>query len=310
MRSFAICTFITLLMTSCGVRPSSEVAEEVETEIPTPDTLQFKISDANNIIFQAVLDDKDTLDLFFDTGGTELVLTYDGIREQTTLLKTDNNQVKEDEFAIFDEKTYSLSLGNLSWDSLYVYPFPVGPEEAAGHFGWDLFENKIVEVDYDKGLMIVHSDMDKDLGNYAKLEIEYTHTLFCIQGSISQGESNFPNRYLFDTGFQRAVIMDKDLRAKSGFPIDLPVIKESRLQNSAGTEFVNQVVKVDQVCFGDACASEVPVQLFGAPNPARFETHILGSELLKRFNTILDFQNDFVYLKPNSLMDLPYADAS
>ncbi|MCH2213599.1 MAG: hypothetical protein MK086_00355 [Flavobacteriales bacterium] len=310
MKSFVLSTLIPLLLMSCGVHTSSEITEEVKAKIPTPDTLHFKISEANNVIFQTILDNKDTLDLFFDTGGTELVLTYDGIREQTTLLETNDSEDEEDDFAIFDEETYSLSLGNLTWDSLYIYPFPVGPEEAAGHFGWDLFEDKIVELDYDKGLMIVHSNLDRNLDDYSKLEIEYTHTLFSIHGSISQGESNFSNRYLFDTGFQRAVIMDKDLRAKSGFPIDLPVIKESRLKNSEGTEFVNQVVEVDKICFGDACASEVPVQLLGAPNPARFETHILGGELLKRFNTILDFQNDFVYLKPNSLMDLPYADAS
>ena len=74
-------------------------------------------------------------------------------------------------------------------------------------------------------------------------------------------------------------------------------------------KFVNQVVEIEKICFDKSCASQVPVQLLSTPNPARFETHILGGELLKRFNTILDFQNGFVYMKPNSLMSLPYNDA-
>lgn len=191
-----------------------------------------------------------------------------------------------------------------------IYPSKVGPDEAAGHFGWNLFEDKIVELDYEKQLMIVHSTFSGNLEGYAKMEIEYINTLFCIRSSIQISEQEYPNRYLFDSGFQRAIVMDKDLRLKSNFPDDLPVIKESKLRNGAGTEFVNRVVVVDKVCFDKICASQVPVQLLSTPNPARFETHILGNELLKRFNTILDFQNDLVYMKPNSLMTLPYKDAS
>jgi len=157
--------------------------------------------------------------------------------------------------------------------------------------------------------MIIHSSFSESLEEYVKLEIEYINTLFCIKGNIQVGEDNFPNRYLFDTGFQRAIVMDKDLRQKSNFPDKLPVIKESVLRNSAGTKFVNRVVEVDKICFDSACANQVPVQLLSTPNPARFETHILGNELLKRFNTIFDFKNGFVYMKQNSLMKLPYKDS-
>ena len=260
-------------------------------------------------MFEAVLDDKDTVDLFFVTGGTELVMRHQAIKENTTLLEGRNEQYAEENYVPL-EGVYSLSLGDLSWDSLGIYPTAVGPEEADGHFGWDLFQDKVVELDYDQQYMVVHASPPTDLEGYSKLEIEYINTLFCVQASIQVGEQKFPNRYLFDSGFQRAIILDKDLRAKSGFPDTLPVIKESRLRNSAGQEFINRVVSVDQICFENSCASNVPTQLFSTPNPARFETHILGNELLKRFNTILDFQNGFVYLKPNSLMGLPYKDAS
>ena len=73
---------------------------------------------------------------------------------------------------------------------------------------------------------------------------------------------------------------------------------------------MNQVVEINKIGFDNICANHIPVQLLSTPNPARFKTHILGNELLKRFITALDFQNDFVYMKPNSLMGLPYIDAS
>ncbi|MEO0403471.1 MAG: hypothetical protein AAF193_01230 [Bacteroidota bacterium] len=86
------------------------------------------------------------------------------------------------------------------------------------------------------------------------------------------------------------------------------MIKESKLVNGQGTEFVNRVVNVDAFCFDQSCANQVPVQLLSTPNPAQFETHILGNELLKRFNTVLDFQSGYVYMKPNSLMSTSYSD--
>lgn len=266
-----------------------------ESPIISPDTLSFTISEGNNLVFQAILNNKDSLDFYFDTGGTDLVI---------------KQSVIDDKGYSVLEDIYSFSLGNIHWDELTIFPTRVGPKEAVGHFGWNLFKDKVVELDYENNWMIVHSSLPANLENHTKLKIKYTHTLFCIKGNVQVGEKGYSNRFLFDTGFQRAVILDKHLRQKSNFPDDLPVIKESKLRNGAGTEFVNRVVLVDELCLGTSCASQVPVQLLSTPNPARFKTHILGNELLKRFNTILDFQKGYAYLKSNSLLDLPYVDAS
>lgn len=277
---------------------------------PSSDTLNFHITAANNIVFQAVLEGTDTLDLFFDSGGSNIVLSHSAIKEKTTLLDGKRNRKYKEENYVPLKGSYSLQLGNSTFDKLTIYPVGLIPQEADGHFGWNLFKDKIVELDYENKRMIIHSTFSGELDSYSKLEIEYINTLFCIKGSVQVGDNSYSNRYLFDLGFQRAVVMDKDLRSTSHFPDTLPVIKESVLRNSAGTKFVNRVVQVDNICFGESCTNQVPVQLLSTPNPARFETHILGGELLKRFNTVLDFQNGYVYMKPNSLMTLPYKDAS
>lgn len=296
--------FITGL-TSCAHLKNSKLVSEIEAPVKIP----FTISKANNIIFHAILNHKDTLNLFFDTGGTALVLKTSAITERTSLLTDSNPDSTELLYNPYEERN-ALTIGGLCWEELAVFPSRVGPEEADGHFGWDLFKNKVVEIDYDNQFISVSDDLVKSTESYSKLRIEYTHTLFCIEVTISVKGENYKARYLFDTGFQRAVILDKDLRKKNKFPQDLPVIKESKLRNGAGEEFVNYVVNVDEIKFGKNNVKNVPVQLLSTPNPARFKTHILGGELLKRFNTILDFKNNYVYLKPNSLMALPYVDAS
>lgn len=303
---FSLLLLALFILNSCEQVNSNHQQKEISI---TRDSIPFEVSAANNIIFKCVLNEVDSIDLFFDTGGTELVMLHEAIKNNTTLLKDKNHNYKEEDFEPLEHNN-TLTLGNLSWDSLSIYPVGTGPLEADGHFGWDLFENKIIELNYDKNILVTHPSLPQSLDGYAKMEIEYTHTLFCIQSQININGKSFPNRYLFDTGFQRALLLDKDLRKESNFPTDLPVIKESRLRNSEGTLFVNQVVNAHQFCFDKICTDNVPTQLFSTPNPARFKTHILGNELLKRFNTVFDFQNNYVYLKPNSLISLPYADAS
>jgi hypothetical protein len=48
-------------------------------------------------------------------------------------------------------------------------------------------------------------------------------------------------------------------------------------------------------------ASNVPALILSNKNPVGFEINFLGNGLLKRFNMILDFKNDYLYLKPNKL---------
>jgi len=52
--------------------------------------------------------------------------------------------------------------------------------------------------------------------------------------------------------------------------------------------------------------TNIPTCILGGKNPTGFEINYLGNDLLKRFNIILDFKNDRMYLKPNKLMGVAY----
>ena len=81
------------------------------------------------------------------------------------------------------------------------------------------------------------------------------------------------------------------------------------MKNGQGKEIPVITVNNEKLNLGMETLLDIPVQLLATGNPARFKTHILGNEVLKRFNTILDFQHNVVYLKANTLFNLPYHDA-
>ncbi|SHM76394.1 hypothetical protein [Flavobacterium xanthum] len=121
------------------------------------DTISLTINEHNTIFIKAVFNEKDTLNLNFDTGTTELILINDVLKN--TLKST------TELYSTF----YHLKIGKT------IYKTKVYDAELAGHgtdgrFGWDFFKGKVVELNYDNNSMIIHSE----LPNYVKLDSKFT----------------------------------------------------------------------------------------------------------------------------------------
>lgn len=270
--------------------------------------IPFELTEYNNIKIKAILNETDTLNLKFDSGTTGLLLTHKAIKEKTNLLKN-NGEDSITENYVKLKNLSSLQIGALKWNDLEIYPVEHSGQGTDGRFGWDLFKDKIISIDYDKSLLTVHEQMP-DITSYTRSSLEKTETLFCINGVIKYKNKTYKSRFLFDTGYQRALLLDKDILQEQSFPKDLKIIKTNQLRNGAGEIFITKVVELPSLFIGEQSVSEFPAQILNRENPAGFKTHILGNELMKRFNTILDFRTNNIYLKKNSLFELKYADES
>lgn len=291
--------FIVLLngRDTCLTRLESPTLKNYANSTPAShDTIPFILTAFNNIRLKAVLNKKDTLDLKFDSGTTGLLLTNDVLKSKATTAHT-------------NKADNTLQIGNLHWDSLRVYPVALSGQGTDGRFGWDLFDGKIVEIDYDQNLFIVHTRLPEIGKGYTQLPMEYTHTLFCIPAELQIGNRKYKNRFLFDNGYQRTIMLDTVLMHAQNYPQNLEVIKKVIMKNGQGKEIPVITVNNERINLGAHSLRNIPAQLLTIENPAGFQTHILGNEVLKRFNTLLDFQHNVVYLKPNSLYNLPYTDA-
>ncbi|MFB9076716.1 hypothetical protein ACFFLS_24125 [Flavobacterium procerum] len=279
---------------SCFTRfesPALKNSFKIKPEIH--DTIPFVLSEYNNIIFKVRLNQKDTIDLKFDTGTTDFLLTNEGIKQLN----------------IQNLNGHTFQIGNQTFDKQHIYPVELSGQGTIGRFGWNIFDGKIVEIDYDKNVFIIHSKLSKISKEYQKFDIEYTHTLFCINGELQIKQNKYKGRFLFDNGYQRTIMLDDDLMKEQKYPKnELTVIKKVIMKNGEGKEIPVLTVNNERLNLGQYSLTDIPVQLLSGNNPARFKTHILGNEVLKRFNTILDFQNNTVYLKPNNLWNEPYTE--
>lgn len=266
--------------------------------------IPFHLSKYNNIIFKAVLNGSDTLNLKLDTGTTGLLLTHEAIKEKTNLLtkeeKPTQNYTKL-------KSIVSLKLGELHWNNLEVYPVTLSGQGTDGRFGWDLFKDKIVILDYNKMTMTVTEQLP-DVSKFTFTELIKTETVLCILGELRIENKAYKGRFLIDTGYQKTVLLDSIVLKEQNFPKNLKLIKVNELRNGAGDLFITQVVELPSLIIGNQMIEKLPAQLLNTSNPAGFKTHILGNEILKRFNTILDFKNMAIYFQKNSLYNVPYDD--
>ncbi|MCZ4244842.1 clan AA aspartic protease [Pedobacter punctiformis] len=264
------------------------------------DTIPLIINKQNTIYVKAVFNDSDTLNLNFDTGTTELVLTNNVLKNKLKSVPKLYNTV------------YNLKIGNHDYKTK-IYDAELTGHDTDGRFGWDLFKDKTVELNYDKNALIVHNQLpayvSKD-SKFKKFPIKYFKELFLIEGTISQNGIKNTSLFLFDTGYQRTAMLDNDLLKLSNFPAEkMEVIKKVMMKGAQGNEIPVITSNLELLKIGNYKLKNVPVQQITANKPMRGENiHILGNEILKRFNTFLDFQNNVVYLKPNQLFNAEYVE--
>jgi hypothetical protein len=255
------------------------------------DTIPFIINEQNTLYVKAVLNGIDTLNLNFDTGTTELVLTTDALK----------SKIRPD--VKLYNTPYELKIGNRSYTTK-IYDAERTGHETDGRFGWDLFDGMVVELNYDKNLMIVHSKMprkSKRDDRYTKLGMKYFNQIFLIEAAIAQSGAVNTDWFLFDTGYQRTAMLDNDLLKQNRFPAEkMEVIKKVIMHGAGGNEVPVITANLETLKLGKYNLSNVPAQILTNSKPVRdTNIHILGNEVLKRFNIFLDFQENVVYLKSN-----------
>jgi len=232
------------------------------------DSIPLTINKQNTISIQAIFNKKDTLKLNFDTGTTELILTNDVL----------NKKIKSTPKLYTN--FYNLKIGNTNY-STKVYDAALTGHDTDGRFGWDIFKGKIVELNYDLNLMIIHTELPKDIiGNttFTKLKIEFYKNLFLIESEIKQNNITNKDFFLFDTGYQRTAMLDNDLLKQGEFPIeDMKIIKKTIMKGAQGNEIPVTTSNLKLLKIGKYKLKNVPIQLTTTNKPLKNKNiHILG----------------------------------
>ncbi|MVM34080.1 hypothetical protein GO755_28865 [Spirosoma sp. HMF4905] len=274
----------------------------------THDTIPFTLTAFNAIQVKTIINDTDTLNLHFDVGSFDFHLTKDAILKKTKLLSNQPDVLAGKATPNYTNltKIFKLQMGNSVWTNPEVTATGLTSHDMDGRFGWNLFEGKQVEIDYDHNRLLIHSELPKALKGYVKSKLEFIHSFVCMKGAFSIENKKYTGTFLIDTGSDQAIILDSTWASKQNFSQNLKLIKSSVIRDPRGVKYETKLMLFPLLKLNTFELTNIPTLVLGSKNPVGFEVNYVGNDLLKRFNMVFDFERDYIYLKPNKLMNLKF----
>jgi len=271
---------------SCYTQIASAIPPDDATtaKTETHDTIPFTLSPFSAIQVKAIANDTATLNLHFDASSFMFRLTKDAIAATHLTHIT------------------KLQMGSMVWHNPDVSTTGFTSQGMDGRFGWNLFEGKAVEINYDNNIIVIHSTLPKTLKGYVSARLEFIRSFPVVTGAFTIHGKKYKGRFLLDTGADLPIILDSSWAAAVHFPSDLPVIKTQVLKDPRGAQYTTRTVVAPQFTVNGFVVANLSTLILGSNNPVGFSVNYLGNGLLKRFNMVLDFKHDRIWLKKNRLM--------
>ncbi len=287
-------------LTSDGQHLQEEVAA---IEIP------FALTSANILSVRGILNGTDTADLMFHTAVDSLSLTKESIKRISSVKMDDVETIKSwgGESQGRFSKSNSLKLAGLTWDNLLITEDELSGSHTDGKFGPNLFKGYVIEVDFEHQSLRLHSRLPDTIDpKYQRLAIEYDRGNMFVLAAVETEAKRFENRFLLHTGFGGTVVMDDEFVASNGLAQELKTVGESQLSDALGNVLKTKDVQIPSFSIAAFRFSDVPSRFFDGSSRLQ-RISVLGVEILKRFNWIIDKEHDCIYLKPNSLFNSAFS---
>ncbi len=249
------------------------------------------------------------LDLMFHTGVTAVSLTEASARKVTSVKWDKSSRITSwggGSTARLSEGN-TLQMGNKSWNKVSFTEDKLSGTGTDGKFGCNLFQGGVIEIDFDKSVLTVHSSMPEVDKSYERLVIDVDDGVMFVEGIVRVGTREMTNRFLVHTGFGGTILLDDKFVAAHILIGELKTLGEKQLRDSLGNVLTTKKVALPALRFGRTEFSEVPVGLFDGAL-GRQKMSVVGGDLLKRFNMLIDLQQGQLYLKPNKLFDVPFVE--
>ncbi len=273
-------------------------------------SIPFHLTSYNNILITSVLNNQDTVNLMLHTATSDVTITEEALAKLKNIkfdgtvdsVKSWGGNGNSSDFS----KNNSLKIANMSWDSVTIWKDKNSGQESAGKFGLNLFENKILALDFDKHLLTITTKFPSGIKAYQKFQLIKKNDNLFIQATCETSKDTFANNFLIHSGYLGDVLLDDKFVSENNLAQQIPITGEKKLKDAFGNVLTTKRGILPSFKIGKFLLANVPVGFFeGAIG--RQKISIIGGDILKRFNWIIDAKREYIYLKPNNLFKTNFA---
>ena len=259
------------------------------------DTLSFNLGDNDKVYLKGTINGSQPLDILFDLGAGGTIIKKSSVEKvkmefdkTIALTNSDGNH------QVPSSSKNLLEMGNLVWDSIPIAVADNMTRREDLIVGNSLFKNKILEIDYNKKILVVHDTLPALYASYSQHNVILDgSTVPFIEGSISFGNKTQKGWMMLDLGAYTSILNSRDV------PTTNKMLEEAKKMIGLNNKAFSPILNIGNYEFSGFNYSTQKL------NGEGFHL-ILGNDLLKRFNLILDNRNGYLYLKTNSLIHESY----
>jgi hypothetical protein len=272
------------------------------------DEMPFTLGSDGKIHITGRINGSSPLDLLLDLGADSLVVypsglakgvapRVDGTVENLGTGGVATRQVSSDNRVL---------LGQLSFEHESLLLIEKQADRADGIVGYNLLDGKVISFDFDSQQIRITDRVPEHANEWTNLPIEFHGTRPGVTAGFDSGGKSFAEWLALDTGSNGSVFLDGRAAARHQLHESLRRLGSSEMRGTGAAVARNDVVLLPKLILGDRVLLDVPLHVEEeGGEPGGLKGH-LGMDVLKRFNLVVDFRKDLVYLAPSGFHGTNY----
>ena len=273
-----------------------------------PVTIPISISHGK-LHLQGRFNDSKPLDLIFDTGADIQVLYPSALRKGARLQfdGSVNNVGTGGRVLRRTSSDNHLEVGGLAWDHERVLYIEKQADHADGIVGYPVFQDKVVELDFDRMLMIVHEVLPAHASGFTKTAMPPAGTLTAVETGLGLGARRESGPLVLDTGGSGTLTVNAAFARAHGLSGAVRKLGNSTLGGVGPAVIRADLVLLPELTLAGQTLKNVPITVeLPADGPPAPPGGALFMEVLSRFNLLFDYPRNEAYFKPNARFSAPF----
>jgi hypothetical protein len=300
MKALSIAVMAIGLSIACSVAKDAPTGISLQLQKPLPDTIPFTLI-GSRIYIQGLLNEKDNVNIQVDLGAGGYGCGVNKMSSPKLNLLFNTTVIVNNTQGIHEARKSTnnkLTIGHLKFNRISLAEVGNMQPYEDLLIGNGLFLDKVIEIDYDKKVLIVQEQLPDYAKNFTKQPVFYEQNRPKFKASFVQNGKKYSFWFLFDTGRDGTMQIGQDF---TGQGENWKNLKELMILNDG-----RKIVRLDATIAGIEFKDIVTNAADPSKPVARRTGTKFGNEILNHFNVILDNLNGFLYLKPNSRTNEPY----
>ncbi|MFV0220484.1 hypothetical protein [Empedobacter falsenii] len=267
--------------------------QNIVKEIP------FRLTKYNNILVPVIINQKDTVQLMLHTGSDYITIIEDSYKKMQSISISDTlNNVTS--WAGYSDMKMSQSnvikFGNEEFSKIPIFIDKQSGHESDGKIGLKFFEGKYLEINFDENKLYVYNKAPTKLKKYTKLNSRYSQETLYIKAFPFIDKKPIETEFMIHTGFSGALMISDDFAKENKLLEKFEIIGESKLNDAAGNVILSKKSILPNFELANQTFKNVPMSFFDSTIKIQHK-NIMGGDLIKRFNLILNPEKDILYVK-------------